>query len=95
MRKVRRLVTPQSFRQSYVSSFIILPSYGTQSATSATISQTYIVQYCRGSGGRSPPVLQGVWGAQPPSIAGGPGGAAPRFRREFGGRRPPILKNCL
>ena len=27
--------------------------------------------FCRGSGGRSPPVLQGVRGAQPPAFAGG------------------------
>ena len=51
--------------------------------------------YCRGSGGRSPPALQGVrgaqpfgiagvWGAQPPGIAGGPGGAC----GGVGGRRP-------
>ena len=26
--------------------------------------------------------LQGVWGAQPPSIAGGAGGAAPRICRD-------------
>ena len=30
-----------------------------------------ILQFCRGSGGRSPPVLQKVGGAQPPGIAGG------------------------
>ena len=29
-----------------------------------------VVHFCRGSGGRSPPVLQGVRGAQPPAFAG-------------------------
>ena len=32
--------------------------------------------------------LQGVRGAQPPGIAGGPGGAAPRYGRGSGGRSP-------
>ena len=36
-----------------------------------------IVQYCRGSGGRSHPALQGVRGAQPPGFAGGLGPQSP------------------
>ena len=47
-------------------------------------------RYYRGSGGRSPLVLQGARGAQPPSFAGGPGSAAPWFRRGSGGRSPPV-----
>ena len=47
-----------------------------------------IDEITRGSGRRSLPVSQGVWGAQPPSIARGPGGAAPRYCRGSGGRSP-------
>ena len=52
-----------------------------------------IVHFCSGSGERSPPVLQEVQGAQPPGIAGGLGGAAPRFcRGVWRAARPPNSK---
>ena len=35
-------------------------------------------------------VLRGVWGAQPPNIAGVLGGAAPQYCRGSGGRGPPV-----
>ena len=39
---------------------------------------------CRGSGGRSPPEMQGVRGAQPPGKAGGVGGPqAPQLGRDM------------
>ena len=45
-----------------------------------------IVQLCRGSGGRSTAVLQGVWGAQPFSIAGG----LPELQGVWGAQPPNI-----
>ena len=43
--------------------------------------------FMQGVRGAQPPsiVLQGVWGAQPPGIAWGAGGAAPGIAGGFGG----------
>ena len=57
-----------------------------------------VLQYCRGSRGRSLPELQGVWGAQSSGIAGGwlaargPRGATTRNCRGFEGAAPPELQ---
>ena len=45
-----------------------------------------------GFGERSRPVLQRFRGAQPPGIAGDPGGAAPQYCRGSGGRSPSVLQ---